>query len=264
MLRRSLLTFTLVVASAAAAPVELAAQAPADADAFDRQDRRARALIRQVRCAQHVAGLRQRGVFGPVDSLGGSGQCTVVDGKFVGIFLEPDSQVVRATRFSAVDLATSTRRTAPIDTAAVLAVLRASWNAQERGAPEFEKENRQYTPMPFRFDGDSIEVWLFPVAVITGQPLTVGGERGYVYSPDGHTLARTIDASATWRTFALADTGVARIPSDQARTPLLSELVIANVLHGAGHRVLIEMREASAALVGEGESSVWMHVNAKR
>ena len=162
----------------------------------------------------------------------------------------------------------STRWPAPWSTFAITSSLssgvRASRDAQLRGAPAFETENRQYTPMPFRFDGDSIEVWLFPIAVIAGPPLTVGGERGYVYSPDGRTLARTIDASATWRTFALADTGVVRIPSDQARTPLLSELVIANVLHGAGHRVLIEMREVSSALVGERESPAWMHVNTKR
>jgi hypothetical protein len=237
---------------------------PVQHAAFDRADRRSRALISTVRCAQQVSLARARGLFGPVDSLGRFGQCVVVDHRLVGVFMEVDTQFVSATRFTAVDLAASARRTAPMDTAAVVALARAEWVAQSRGAESFAKTDRQYTPMTFRFDGDSIEAWLIPVALFTGEPFTLGGERGYVFTPDGRTLVREIDAFRDYRTVVIPDTGAVHIVSREQAVPALSELVLANLLNGAGRSVSIDMPGVSSTLVGRGAAAVWMHLLQKR
>lgn len=234
-----------------------------DALAFDRTDRLARAVIGQVRCAQRVAGLRQRGVFGPIDSLGARGQCIVVAGRYVGVFFDADTLFGNASRLSAVDLASSTRRMEQLDTAAVLAVARASRAAQLRGADAYQRAQRSYTPVAFRFDADSIEVWLVPAGVFTGPPLTVGGERGYVFSPDGRRLVRDIDHFDRLRTFALPDTGVVRIASGERSVALMTELLVANLLHDQGRRISIDTQSESAALAGEGDAAAWVHVRRK-
>ena len=226
---------------------------------FDRADRRSRNLISTIRCAQQVSIARARGLFGPVDSLGRSGQCVAVDHRYVGVFMDVDTQFVSPTRFTAVDLVAQARRTAPMDTAAVLALARAEWVAQSRGAQSFASANRQYTPMTFRFDGDSIESWLVPVTLLIGPPFTLGGERGYVFTPDGRTLVREIDAFRDYRTFVVPDTGSVRIVSREQTVPALSEFVLANLLNEAGRSVSIDTRGVSSSLAGRGATSVWMH-----
>jgi hypothetical protein len=233
-------------------------QGPEQTAAFDRADRRARRLIASVRCAQQIAEARSQGLFGPADSLGGSGQCVLMEGRFVGVFMDVDTQFTRATRFAAVDLHRHARRIAPLDTAATLAVARAEWAAQVRGAQAFSDADRPYAPLSFRFDGDSIEVWLFPVAVLRGRPPTVGGERGFVFAPDGRTLAREIDAFAAYRSFTVSDTGTFLIPSRENTVPMLSELVLANLVNGLGRTVAIDMTQVSSTLVGRGAQAVWM------
>jgi hypothetical protein len=227
---------------------------------FDRADRRSRALISTVRCAQQVSMARARGRFGPVDSLGRFGQCVAVDHRFIGVFMEVDTQFVSTTRFAAVDLAAQARRTAPMDTAAVVALARAEWAAQSRGAESFASANRQYTPMTFRFDGDSIEAWLIPVTLLMGPPFSLGGERGYVFTPDGRTLVREIDASRDYRTVVVPDTGTVHLVSREQAVPALSEFVLANALNGAGRSVSIDMPGVSSVLVGRGAAAIWMHV----
>jgi hypothetical protein len=233
-------------------------QIPEQAVAFDRADRRAQRLIAEVRCAQQIAEARSQGLFGPPDSLGGSGQCALVEGRFVGMFVDVDTQFLTPTRFAAVDLARHARRVTPMDTSATLAVARAEWAAQVRGAHAFEVAKRPYAPLSFRFDGDSIEVWLFPVAVLSGRPPTVGGEWGFVFTPDGRTLAREIDAFAAYRSFTASDTGTFFIPSRQTTVPTLSELVLANLMNGVGRTVTIDMKQVRSTLIGRGAQAVWV------
>jgi hypothetical protein len=227
---------------------------------FDKADRRSRVLLGTIRCAQGVSMARARGEFGSIDSLGRNGQCIRVDGRAIGIFMDVDTQFVATTRFTAVDLAAHTRYTAPLDTVAVLAVARAEYAAQMRGAPSFLELKRPYSPIAFRFDGDSIEVWLIPVTLVRGQPFTLGGERGYVYAPDGRTLAREIDASADYRPIAVPDTGAVNIVSQSTSLPSLSELVLANGLNSIGRNVAIVWTRGTSALAGRGEQAVWIHL----
>lgn len=231
--------------------------------AFDRGDRDSRAYISTVRCAQSVGQLRLMGAFGPPDSIGNVGQCVVVRGQFVGIFMALDTTFARPTRFSAVDLSTRRRRSDPVDTMAVIASKRAEWNAEERGSPAFEKLDRQYTPFSFRTDGDSIEAWLVPISLLRGKPGFVGGEHGYVYSPDGRTLAREIDGVADYRAITVADTGQASIESQQDMVPTFSEFLVANLLNNTGRSVRIDMRQRSATLVGRGTQAMWIQMPRK-
>lgn len=255
------LAFTALLALSTAVDAQL--PSTIDPTRFDRADRRSRALLWSIRCAQSVSMARARQEFGPLDSLGRIGQCVRVEGRSVGVFLDADTPFVSVKRFSAVDLGTHARRTAPVDTAAVLAVVRAEMAAYARGAAAFETEKRPYAPVAFRFDGDSIEVWLIPASLVMGPPFTVGGERGYLFSPDGRTLVRETDASRDYRPFVLPDTGAVRITSRGTSVPSLSELVLANGLNGAGRNVSIEWGGVTSALVGRGEQAAWMHLTPK-
>ena len=233
---------------------------PQDSAAFDRADRRARAVLDQIRCAQHVAALRQRGLFGPLDSLGRSGQCTVMDGRQFGVFFDADTTFSSASRVSAIDIATSLRRVEPIDTAAILAVARATRTAQLRGMAAYQRADRAFAPVAIRADGDSIEVWLVPVAVLSGRPVTVGGERGYVFSPDGRSITREFDEFEGMRTVDLLDTRAVRIVSRAPGIPTMTELLLANVLHARGRAVTIDTQRGSSTLTGDGDDAIWIHV----
>src|SRR3954469_17217603 len=91
---RVILRLVAVAALLSSSPVRAQSAAPFDRIAFDRADRRARALLSNIRCAQGVSMARARGEFGPTDSLGHVGQCTVVDGRAVGVFFDADSPYV--------------------------------------------------------------------------------------------------------------------------------------------------------------------------
>jgi hypothetical protein len=192
------------------------------------------------------------------------GQCVAVDGRNVGVFFDADSPYVAVKRFSAVDLGTHTRRTAPLDTSHVLAVVRAEQAAYSHGANmPFEKENRPFAPVAFRFDGDSIEVWLIPASLVMGPPFTVGGERGYLFTPDGRTLVRETDAFGDYRPIAIPDTGAVNIGSRGTVIPSLSEFVLANALNDAGRSVSIQWAGITSVLAGRGGQAAWMHVGQK-
>jgi hypothetical protein len=253
--------FKLIV-TAAGFPSSLVAQSlpPERAAAFDRGDRLSRALLATIRCAGGVGQSRAEGLFGPLDSLGGNGQCIAVNGKWVGVFFDADSLFTHVTRFSAVDLRSRTRRIEPLDTAAVLAVARAELSAQLRGMKAYADAGRQYTPMAFRFDGDSIEVWMIPVAVLTGEPLTVGGERGYHYTPDGATLVREVDSFADFRPVTVPDTGTVYIRSKGISVPTLTEFLLANALNERGRPVVIIMPWGQSRLVGRGSQAMWVQM----
>jgi hypothetical protein len=238
--------------------------APIDLASFDQADRRARTLLSTIRCAQSAGSARAQGEFGPVDALGGIGQCITIDGRTLGVFFDADSPYVAVKRFSAVDLGTHMRRTAPLDTSRVLAVVRAEQAAYWHGAnTPFEKEDRPFAPVAFRFDGDSIEVWLIPASLVMGPPFTVGGERGYLFTPDGRTLVRTTDAFGDYRPIAIPDTGAVNIASRGTTVPSLSELVLANGLTGAGRSVAIQWAGITSVLAGQGGQAVWMHLTRK-
>lgn len=242
------------------------AQAPSAAwsAAFDRADRESRSLISTIRCARQAGRARQLGLFGPADSLGDDAQCLEVAGRYFGVLLTVDSPFVRPTRFASVNLAAQARNTAPIDTAGVLAVVRAERAADTRGSPPFDSANRAYVPLSFRFSGDTIEVWLIPIAVITGTQLHVGGERGFVFSPDGRRMVRAIDAFGDYRPVAIPDSGVVHLASRGDSLPMLSELVLANLLNDAGRIVSIDLPHRSSVLTGQGGArSMWMHVPRK-
>jgi hypothetical protein len=227
--------------------------------AFDRADRRSRAFIDAVRCAQAVSSARRAGLFGPADSVGAIGQCIRSPGVAIGVFMDVDTQFVTPTRFAVVDLAKRARRTGPVDTAAVMAVARATREAQVRGADAYERANRPYAPISFRFDGDSIEVWLVPASLLMGHPFSIGGERGYVFTPDGRRLVREVDAFGDYRSVTVPDTGNVRFIGRDRASPALSELVFANGMNDMGRSVSIDWPDGTSVLRGRGASAVWMH-----
>ena len=232
--------------------------------AFDRADRESQMFISMMRCGEQMSKAREQGLFGPSDSLGGIGQCLFKGGRRIGVFLDADSQFVHVSHLSAVDLGSSMRVTPPADTGALLALARAELPAVLRGMGAYETANRQFSPLSFRFGGDTIEVWLVPVSVTAGSPFSVGGEWGFIYSPDGRTLVREINHTGDFRLVTVADTGIVRIVSKQDVIPTFSELVLANLLNGIGRDVSIELSLRSSLLTGRGAQAVWIQVKRKR
>ena len=224
------------------------------ADAFDHVDRTARELIRTMKCAQATAQARATGLFGPIDSLGTNGQCFRLNGRAMGVFFTPDTSFSRASRLRVVNLGTGARDLATIDTAAILAVARASSDALSRAFPAFARENRKFAPISMRFDGDSIQVWMLPVG------MTVGGERGYVYSPNGRTLAREIDAADRFRTVVIPDSGEVVISSRENDLPLVSELIAMNLLYDRGRDVEVVTAAFRSRLQGARDNPVWLQI----
>jgi hypothetical protein len=258
---RLLACLSLIELVATAPPLRAQSTVPPERLAkFDRGDRLSRALLSTLRCGGAVSSARAAGVFGPVDSLGHVGQCPVIEGRRVGIFFDADSLFTHVTRMSAVDVQTRSRRQAPLDTTAVLAVARAELAGQLRGIKAYEDAGRPYVPVAFRFDGDSIEVWMLPAALLMGQSLSVGGERGYEFTPDGRTLVREIDAFADFRPLTLPDTGTVYIHSRGGDVPTLSEFLIANALNQQGRMVSIILPWGQSTLVGRGAQATWVQL----
>lgn len=254
----TLSVIAVVVSAASAASGQ--SLPPERAARFDRGDRLSRALLSTIRCAGMVGNARADGRFGPIDSLGGNGQCVAVSGNWVGVFFDADSTFTHVTRLSAVDFLTRSRRVAPLDTSAILAVARAELAGQLRGMKAFQDANRPYAPMAFRFDGDSIEVWMLPLAVLTGQPPSVGGERGYHFTPDGRSLVREVDSFVDFRPLTIPDTGTVYITSRSTDIPTLTEFLLANALNAQGRVVSIVMPWGQSTLVGRGPEAAWLQM----
>ncbi|MGZ5096059.1 MAG: hypothetical protein ACXWCH_33520 [Burkholderiales bacterium] len=229
--------------------------------AFDRLDRTSRVLIATVNCARASGTARAQGVFGPPDSVGRWGQCLRKDGRPFGVFFTPDSTFTIAQNVRVVDFANRVRYRGNVDTTAILAEARAARAAVQKGMPSFVSAQRQFAPLSMRSDGDSIEVWLVPTGIFTGRAApTVGGERGFVYSPDGRTLAREIDASDRFRTISIPDSGLVVIRSSEDDLPLVSELIATNLLHDRGRDVQLITNAYTSGLVGRGSSAVWLQI----
>jgi hypothetical protein len=263
MLSRSVLTACVILC----APVVGAQTQASESDstraiAFDRLDRTSRALIATIDCARASARARAEGRFGPADSVGRWGQCLYQQGRAFGVFFEPDSGLTAAKNLRAFDFANRVRYIGQVDTAAVLAEARASRDAVQKGMPAFVRVKRQFLPLSMRSDGDSIEVWLLPAALVMSRTSpSLGGEKGFVYSPDGRTLAREIDAFDRFRIVALPDTGRIEIRSSEDNLPLVSELIATNLLYDQGREVQLMTNSFISQLAGPKESPAWIQIH---
>lgn len=228
---------------------------------FDRLDRTSRMLIATISCARSSARARADGLFGPPDSLGRRGQCLRKDGRAFGVFFTPDSTFTKALLLRVLDIAKGVRYLGPVDTTAILAEARAAREAVLKGFPSFQREQRQFAPFSMRSVGDTIEVWLLPAGLLMGRtPSTVGGERGFIYSPDGRTLAREIDAFDRHRALSIPDSGRVDILSREENLPLVSELIATNLLYDQGREVQLVTNAFAAQLVGPESAPTWIHI----
>jgi len=250
----------VIIAALVAAPTTLTAQMqPVVSDdrarLFDSADREAQSVAWVIECAQMSARARMSGVFGAVDSIGPYGLCVRIGATRHGVFLEADSALTRATNVRLVNFGTMARSTVPLDTAALLGELRAKRVAMRRGAPTFVAERRQFAPFSYRDEKDGrVRVWLIPVSLFDGEAL--GGERWWVFAPDGATVLEAHDAGAQWRSFTIPATREVRISSTEADIPLLSEFLLANLLARAGRVPTIVTGTHASTLVGNS----WVQV----
>lgn len=229
---------------------------------FDRLDRTSQKLLWTVSCAQSSGRARAMGLFGPPDSVGQTGVCFRRDGQTFGVFFNPDSTFAKARQLRVLNFATKIRYLGPVDTSAILAEARAESDAELRGSPSFQREQRAFAPISMRSDGDSIEVWLMPSGVLMGRtPSKIGGELGFIYSPDGRTLAREVNAFDRYRTIVIPDSGRVDILSQEEDLPLVSELIVTNVLHSHGRDVQVVTKAYASKLVGREASSVWIQAH---
>jgi hypothetical protein len=184
------------------------------------------------------------------------------DGRTFGVFFTPDSTFTKAQNLRVVDIATSVRYLGPVDTTAILAESRAASDGVLKGFPSFQRAQRQFAPFSIRTDGDSIEVWLLPAGLLMGRtPSSVGGERGFIYSPDGRTLTREIDAVEKYRTVQIPDSGRVEIRSLEEDLPLLSELIATNMLYNQGREVQLITNRFASQLAGPKSAPVWIQVH---
>jgi hypothetical protein len=226
---------------------------------FDTADREAQSVTWVMECAQMGARARNRGVFGPVDSLGPFGLCVRIGPTRHGVFMDADSALTRASNVRLVNFATMARSTAPLDTAALLGELRAKRAAMRLGAPGYAAERRQFVPLSYRDEDDGrVHVWLIPGALLDGEAL--GGERWWVFAPDGATVLESHDAGAQWRPFTLPTTRDVTITSTEADIPLLSEFMLANLLARGGRVPSIVTGTHTSTLTGD----TWVHVRRTR
>jgi hypothetical protein len=252
-----------LAAALVATSAVLTAQTPAVAEAdraqrFDRADQEAQSVAWVIECAQMSARARRQGAFGAVDSIGPYGLCVQIGQTRHGVFLDADSTLTTARNVRLVNFATMARSVAALDTAALLTELRAKRVAMRLGAPKFVAERRQFAPFSYRYEDGSVHVWLLPVSVFDGEAL--GGERWWTFAPDGATVRESQDAAAQWRAFTVPASRDVRITSSEADIPLLTELLLANLLARAGRVPTIVTGTYASTLAG----NAWMQIRQGR
>lgn len=254
-----------VVATVTVGCPELAGQAwsAAESKAFDRGDRESRELISSINCLNRLWTAVQEKRVVEYESWMQARQCVLIDRHYVWVTIGIDTLFTRVTRVSAYDLTTSAPYAGRLDTAGVTAIARAEWVGTGRIQDRFVAAKRDAVPLTFRFDGDSIEVWLLPLQLLTGNPWSLGGEYGVIFSPDGRTLVREVDRFDEFRATTVPDTGLVRIGSRQARIPSLSEFLLANQLNARDRSIVIELPWGSSALA-KGAGSPWVQVVGKK
>ena len=211
-------------------------------------------------CGQNAGYLRGVGVLGPADSVGRTGLCLRQDGRALAAYFTPDSSYSKAVDLRVLDVADSAWYRGRVDTSAILAQARAAAEAVRKGFPSYQHRRRAFSPVSIRSDGDTIEIWLLPLGLfVQPTPTAVGGERGYIYSPDGRTLVREIDAFDRHRALAVPDTGLVEIISMEDDLPLVSELLVTNRMHGKGREVRIVTDAVISQLV-RGPPEVWLQL----
>ena len=177
------------------------------------------------------------------------------------MYFNPDSTFSKASLLRVVDLKTGVRDLSPVDTSAILAEARAEQDALRKGFPSYVREKRQFAPFSMRSDGDTIEVWLLPAGLLVGKtPSVIGGERGFIYSPDGRTLVREINAFDRYQTIQIPDTGRVAIRSREEDIPLVSELFVTNLLFNDGREVQLITNKFAAYLVRTNSGPIWMQM----
>jgi hypothetical protein len=253
----------LAVSVSSTQPVHAQTLSQQEAAAFDRGDRESREILSVITCARQVALARIEGAFGPIASLGHTHQCLRIDNRWVGVFADIDSSFINARNVVAIDLRTRARFTDALDTAALLGIERAELTAQSRGAEAYRLARRSYAPIAIRFDRDTIEVWLLPASLIMGEQRTLGGERGYEFTPDGKQILREFDSFNESRPIVVPDSGQVRIVSSQSSIPTMSEFILANALHDTGRAVAIVTRKNISTLVRSAGADIWIHVAKK-
>jgi hypothetical protein len=120
--------------------------------------------------------------------------------------------------------------------------------------------NRSYWDF---FIGFGLFVTVF-LLLLGRTPSTIGGERGFIYSPDGRTLAREVNAFDRYRTIAIPDTGAVAILSQEEDLPLVSELIVTNAPHNQGREVQVVTKAYVSQLVGRGSTAVWFQLPRRR
>jgi hypothetical protein len=223
------------------------------AQRFDAADREAQAVAWVIECAQMTARARNRGAFGAVDSIGPYGLCVQVGTTRHGVFFNADSALTRATNVRLVSFATMARSTAAIDTAALLVEVKAKRAATRLDAPKFASERRPFAPFSYRFEDGRVHAWLLPISVFDGEAL--GGERWWTFADDGVSVLESNDAGPLWRAFAIPATREVTIASAAPDIPLLSELLIANLLARSGRVPTITTGSFASTLMG----NAWVH-----
>ena len=247
----------LVVATAAA----LCAQTdPAFNADFDVADRRAQTLAWTVECYSRFGLLLQsyRIASNPTrESLGPANVCFTDGGRRVLANLSVDAAARRLTKLLVVDLGTGAAVTTPLDTARLVNEAIAEEAAVARNVGMPDSVSAGYMPFSMRFDGDTIEVWMVKRDVFDFRQLRVGGELGYIFSPDGRTLVREVGTVQSYRQLGGPASQSTTIESREARIPSLSELLVANMLASRGAQVTIQTASRASTLMPGG--TMWMH-----
>jgi hypothetical protein len=231
----------------------------AESRAFDRGDRESRDLIASINCLNRLSTAVQENRVVAYEKWMVARQCLVIARHFVYVAIGGDTTFTHPDRISAYDLSMNAPYVGLLDTSRVIAIARAEWNGTSRFGKQFDDAKRPAVPLTFRFDGNSIEVWMLPLPLLTGNPWSLGGELGAVYSPDGRRLVREIDQFAEFRPVPVPDTGTVQIPSRQRRIPSLSEFLLANQLNARGRNVAIDLPGISSVLAST-QGAPWIQV----